>query len=984
MAARKAQENFDSVFSSGASDTSLTRTALSARQHMAQNYLLVWVDESIDETSKNYENTLTQLRAAVNDVTMYTQPDECIKFLGKLNDEKAFVIISDSLGQHLVPEIHDMPKLDAIYIFCDNISYQQQWIKNWKKIRGVHNNIKDICNALKRGVRQVNQDSIPISFLAADNEMPSENLNQLEPNYMYTQIFKEILLQMEHDHKQAIKILAVYYREFYHDNIAKLNIIDEFEHNYRPEKAIWWYTRESFTFEILNRALQTLDTDIIINMGFFIHDLHQQIYQLHQQQLPNYHDKSFLVYRGQGLLKSDFDKLIKTKGGLMSFNSFLSTSTDEDISRLFAESSSGNPDIVEILFIMTIDPRVSSTPFASIGTVSYYQTEEEILLSMHTVFRVGAIKKMDKNNDQCYQVDLQLTADDDDQLRQLTKSLSKQAAGETGWERLGSLLLTTGHFDTAEKLHKLLLEQPSNDNEKARYYNNLGYIKQNQSAFQQALEYHKIALGIQDKALPTNHPGFASSYNNIGLVYDIMGDYLTALSFYEKALGIREKTLPANHPELATSYGNIGQVYHSMGEYSKALSFYDKALGIREITLPANHPDLANSYNNIGQLYDSMGEYLTALSFHEKALGIREKTLPANHPDLASAYNNIGCVYDIMGEYSKALSFYEKALAIRKKNLSANHPELATCYSNSALVYDKMGEYSKALSFYEKALGIQEKTLPTNHLSLATSYNNIGCVYDNLGEYSKALSFCEKATEIREKALPINHSDLASAYNNIGVLYRKMGEYSKALSFHEKALGIRETNLSANHANLATSYSTICVVYYDMGEYLSALSFYEKALAIQEKTLPANHPDLATSYNNSGLVYDNMGEYLKALLFYEKALGIQEKTIPANYSGLATSYNNTGLVYNHMGEYSKALSFYEKALGIDEKTRSANHLSLATSYSNLGSLYYKVKEYSKTLSYLERALDIFELSLPSDHPQLRTVKQRIEIVTQKL
>jgi hypothetical protein len=89
---------------------------------------------------------------------------------------------------------------------------------------------------------------------------------------------------------------------------------------------------------------------------------------------------------------------------------------------------------------MTIDPSVSSAPFASIQNVSFFQTEEEILFSMHTVFRIGEINKMD-NNDSLYQVDLKLTADDDQELRTLTERIRKEVVGSTGWKRLGQLLL---------------------------------------------------------------------------------------------------------------------------------------------------------------------------------------------------------------------------------------------------------------------------------------------------------------------------------------------------------------------------------------------------------------------------------------------------------------------------------------------------------------------------------------------------------------
>ncbi|CAF1281504.1 unnamed protein product [Adineta steineri] len=854
MAAQESQENSSSISSTGASNTTVTATAPSTRRRIAQNYLLFWIDASIDQTSKYCENTLAQLRTVVNDVTICTQPDECMQLLDSLNDEKVFVIIPGYQGQDLVSKIHDMPTLDAIYIFCGNISSHQQWTKDWRKVKGVHNNIKDICDALKGGIKQVNQDLIPISFVTANEIMSDENLNQLEPNYMYTQIFKNILLKIEHNQEQAMQILAVYCRNLYSKNITELNVIDEFQRDYRPEQAIWWYTRECFIYQMLNRALRTLDADSIINMGFFIRDLHQQIVQLHEQQLPNYHGKPFIAYRGQGLLKTDFEKLEKIKGGLMSFNNFLSTNTNKEVSLDSAERESTKADMVGILFIMAIDPRVSSTPFASINEVSYFKAEEaEILFAMHTVFRVGEIKQMD-NNGQLYEVELQLTDDDDEQLRQLTEFISKEVVGATEWERMGMLLVKTGHFNKAEELYKELLEQSLDDYDKDIYYHQLGYIKDKQGNYEQAVEYYKKALEIEKTNLPANHPSLATTYNNIGKVYVHKGEYSKALSFYKKALGICEQSLRANNPDLATSYSNIGEVYRLKRKYSKALSFYKKALKICENSLPANHPDLATSYDNTGSVYQSMKKYSKALSFYEKAVRIQEEILPENHPDLATSYSIIGSVYMFMGESSKALSFYEKALAIREKTLPTDHPDLGQSYNNLSDLCYNMKEYSKALSFYEKAIRICEKTLPTNHPHLAVSYTNIGKVYAHKGEYSAALSFYKKALEIYEKSPPANHPDLATSYSIIGETYKQMEEYSAALSFYEKALGIEEKALPANHSDLATSYNNIGEVYKKMREYSKALSFYEKALGIQEETLPENHPDLQAVKENIEIV----------------------------------------------------------------------------------------------------------------------------------
>ncbi|CAF1069184.1 unnamed protein product [Adineta steineri] len=609
------------------------------RQRMAQNYLLIWVDASIDQADEDCQNALAQLRNVVNDVNLCTEPDQCIRVLNKVDKQQTFVITSGSLGQHLIPEIHGIPQLDAIYIFCGNKSRHQGWTQNWTKIKGVHTNIKEICQALQLAVKQCDQDTIAVSFLTV-NEMASiKNLNQLEPTFMYTQLFKEILLDIEYGPK-AIQDLAVCCREVFAGNLSELQVINEFERDYRPEKAIWWYTRECFTYKMLNQALRTMDADIIINMGFFLRDVHHQIQQLHKQQVSSYRRKPFLVYRGQGLMKSDFEKLQKAKNGLMSFNNFLSTSKDKKISLEFAEDASKKPDMVGILFIMSIDPYIKLTPFASIKEKSYFKQEEEILFSMHTVFRVNTIKQIDNEN-QLYQVELQLTSDDDQQLRLLTDRIREEADGSTGWKRLGKLLIKIGQFNEAEELYNVLLEQTSDEVEKQLYYNQLGYVKDDQGDCEKAIWYYEKALEIREKHLPSNHPHLASSYNNIGSVYDKMGDYSKALSYFEKALEIREKTLPSNHPHLANSYNNIGSVYQNMGEYLKALSFCEKDLEIRQKTLPSNHPDLAASYNNIGVVYKNMKQYSKALSYYEHALEIWQCVLPPTHLNIKTVKDNI-------------------------------------------------------------------------------------------------------------------------------------------------------------------------------------------------------------------------------------------------------------------------------------------------------------------------------------------------------
>ncbi|CAF1017973.1 unnamed protein product [Adineta steineri] len=748
-----------------------TRVTTDRRMNMQrmQNVLLIWLDNNFNDNNVDCNNTIKQLKRVVNNVNTFIDSDQCLKFIQTIINNKVCMIISESLGKYIVPHVHDMSQVDTIFIFSNNQESDEQWTKEWPKIKGVFTDMTSICGALKQATQQCEQNAISISFMA-----PNKKLHQLDPSFMYTQILKEILLTIDFEDRHFEEFIT-HCRESFAENQYELKNIENLERDYHDQRPIWWYTYQYFLYSMLNQALRLMDVEIIVRMGFFIKDLHRDIQRLHSEQFHGQQSgKIFTVYRGQCLSKEDFTEMTKTEGGLLSFNNFLSTSTNRDVSLCFAPQAVTNLDLVGILFVMSISPTHSTTPFASASDVSYFHMEDEVLFSMHTIFRIGDIKPMDGNN-HLYQVNLTLTSDNDPDLRTLTDHVRQETFPDsTGWYRLGLLLIRMGQFTKAQEIYQVLLHQTRNESNKAPLYYQLGWIKYNQGEYSEALSYFEKALTIRQLLLPFNHPDLADSYNNIGVVYVRMSDYPKALSYYEKALAIREQSLPSNHPDLGASYNNIGIVHKNMGDYPKALSYYEKALAIQQQSLPSNHPDLGSSYNNIGLVYDSMSDYPKALSFHEKALAIREQSLPFNHPDLGMSYYNIGTVYNNMGDYPKALSYYEKALATQQQSLPSDHPDLAISYMNIGSVYDDMGDYSKALSYYEKALAIRQQILPSSHADLGASYNNTGVVYENMGNYLKAHSFYERAVQIGQQSLATNHPDLQGYRRNVERLKKEL------------------------------------------------------------------------------------------------------------------------------------------------------------------------------------------------------------------
>jgi tetratricopeptide (TPR) repeat protein len=653
---------------------------------MVQSMLLIWLDANIDiENDADCQNTITQLQRVVKSIKTFTNGDQCIEFIDTIdtNNNKACMIISGSFGQQIVPHVHKMSQVDSIFIFCSNKKYHEQWAKDWAKIKGVFTEITPICEALKVAAQQCEHNATPISFMATGGDDNNQKkLDQLDCSFMYTQILKDILLTITFEQKHIQEFIE-HCREQFIDNEEELVNVEELKRKYHKETPVWWYTCESFLYPMLNSALRLMDVDVMIKMGFFITDLHHQIQELHTEQFGDRTSSTILtVYRGQGMSKKDFEQMKKTTGGLIAFNSFLSTSKLRHVSLNFARNALSNPDLVGILFVMTNNPSQSTAPFASINDVGAFKDrEDEVLFSMHSVFRIHEIKSIDENN-RLYQVNLTLTNDNDKDLCALADSIGEEMGGSTGWGRLGCLLLKMHQSEKAEQVYQILLGETTDKIEKATFYHGLGLAKKLQGEYKEALALYEKSLAILEQSLPPNHPDLAKSYNNIGGVYFDMGEYSKALSYYEKALEIDKKTLPPNHPDLAMSYMNIGNVYSNMGEYSKALSSHEKALAMKQQSLPPNHPELANSYGNIGNVYKDMGEYSKALSSHEKALAIRQQSLPPNHPDLVKSYGNIGNVYGSMGDYSKARSFYKRAVDIAQQSLPPNHPDLQTFSRN--------------------------------------------------------------------------------------------------------------------------------------------------------------------------------------------------------------------------------------------------------------------------------------------------------------
>ena len=497
-----------------------------------------------------------------------------------------------------------------------------------------------------------------------------QSTNEINGQFVYSQLLIDCLLRMTSSPTDKDELIDLCKKQ-YKDNATELAIIQEFERDYSPDRALWWYTRESFLYRLLNKALRVQNIDLLFLYRFFIRDIRQQLEQLQ-------HSSPFRVYRGQVMSNDELKSLKNSIGQFITMNSFLSTSFDRRLALSFLMSSTVSDDLQRVLFEMEIDPTIPGIkPCADITSHSFFTDEKEVLIMLGSIFRLNKIDC----RDQVWIIQMGLCSDNDDQLKPIFDCMKKEydeGHGQSSLFSFGILLFRMSQYDKAEKYyHRLLKELPNDHEDRANCYHNLGMIENHKGNYDSSLQWFNKALEMYTKTLKPNGPVVAVTHNSIGEVYLRQGNRKNALESFNRALIIRRQAFGEDNLQVAMCYHNMGNVYQEEKNFNEAFQCHQKALAIRQKHLPADHTDLGSSQNCIGSIYLCLGQLDLALQYYSMALKIYQKSLPADHPNVAMSHYNLGLIYDFKGNFKESLSNFQKASAIFHKTLPSTHPHIA-------------------------------------------------------------------------------------------------------------------------------------------------------------------------------------------------------------------------------------------------------------------------------------------------------------------
>jgi len=455
---------------------------------------------------------------------------------------------------------------------------------------------------------------------------------------MWFQLFLEVLLRM-HNPSNTRQELIDLCQDYYEQNPGELSIIDEFKKTYKPEKAIWWYTRECFLYRILNKALRVQDFDTLIAFRFFISDLANQITKEYERCLREMPTRdSIRVYRGQAIGVDELKLMQTNVGEFISMNSFLSTSLQRQMAVSFLYSIELNDAIDRILFEINIDPRQNTVPFSHIDSLSYFQNEQEILIMVGALFRIESIER--DQTKKFWIASVTLASQDDFYLKETFAHMKQKIGDETNLDSLGKILTEMGQYEQSQKCYRRMIYE-AQVNESIGYAG-LGWADHWANSYDTALANLQKSLALIEDILPEICEEKGKLYSSMGLVYWRKKQYDEALKYLNKAYRIQRTVLPAEHADILATYNRFAITYSAMNQTENALEYYNKCLQLRLATLPHDHPDIATSYNNLGWLYNErIGDYAKALEYFQKALTICRKILPPTHRDIVRTEQNI-------------------------------------------------------------------------------------------------------------------------------------------------------------------------------------------------------------------------------------------------------------------------------------------------------------------------------------------------------
>ncbi|CAF4307014.1 unnamed protein product, partial [Rotaria sp. Silwood2] len=384
---------------------------------------LIWLDAN--ENVTDIRNTEQKLRSIINRFMKFKDVRQCQKYIEEqLQQDRLVIIASGRLGREIVPSIHRLQQVLSIYVYCMDKKSNEKWAAAYSsKVKGVFVELNELIFRIKADHRIQRMVREPLS------------INLFTPSAGAGKSTTDV-----NDMKEFMEFC----KQKFEGDDEELRNLREFEEDYSPNKALWWYSRESFFYKTLNAALRTQEIHLMFLFRAFISDICRQLESHHIQQPVR-------AYRGQMLSSDELKTLRGYCDQFLSVNSFFSTTVDYRRALSVVNAYNAKAGVECVMFQIDADPTMAiAKPFADISSHSKFKDGEEILFMLGTIFRLNSINRSSEG--QFWIIQMTMWNGDEDDLKQILMTMKQQHRNrETNLQTLGKLLWEMGKPDLAEK-----------------------------------------------------------------------------------------------------------------------------------------------------------------------------------------------------------------------------------------------------------------------------------------------------------------------------------------------------------------------------------------------------------------------------------------------------------------------------------------------------------------------------------------------------
>ena len=869
---------------------------------------LIWYDPRMG-TTDDTKITTEELREINDRVIMCSDPFDCLNHIQSVENEKIFLITSGKGATSIVPEIHQLKQVDSIFIFCLKIDKYQHLLKEYESIVGIYKDRSTLFKIIGEHVRLLRRQLDVFSFYDEHKEKATRDLSKESAEFLWFQLLKDILLQMPRN-DQAKQELIDFSLQYYRGNRKEHKHIIEFQQSYKSEQSIPWYTKDSFLYRLVNKALRTEDVEQLQIFRFFISDLSSKLAEIYSK-LKGKQKNIVMLYRGFQIETDEFNRLKQNLGCIIAANGFLSVSRSKKVAIEFATRSTKRTHVVPVLYEIECDLATSKTIiFADIAKYSEYPHEEEVLFDLGSTFQINSISK----DEELKMTTVKLTATDAgmkmaDKYIELNRKMNEETTPDI---LFGILLIEMGKYDQSLSYFSNLLSTSNGQVDVARIHSAMGSAYLCKDKLEEAYQYADRAYQMMIRTKPPRVKDSSRPMSIMGHICLRKEKCEDALDFYFEALEIRKKFYGEQHLDTAVAFNHIGNAYYKMVDYLKALEFYKKSLKIREQQLPHVHLDIAASLNNIGLIYWKGEDRLDleeidfdsdALTCFQESLSIRKQVLPPDHKDIIQSLENIACFLYERGDIDESLKYFTEAFIVQKIEFDpSDHDNLLNLLEEQ----------------YGFAPGMKPKRL-CFRLVYAETYALHELEYE---PHRRGTDMEEIERQEEEKRIELKKEEDIPILENFIKTLDSDDDYDTALAALTEILqtpqNFRYCSWYDHNKYLMKQFYDLVIGAYDRSdESNKTLRFYEKVQFLLENRI--SH--WANTNHIQKICLKRIGRVHQVNENYEVAVELLERSVniePSAYIGTddGDTFTDIGLIHMILGHYNLALTSFEKALEV--------------------------------------------------------------------